>query len=329
MIQKLPAPIVALAAACLGLILCTPFYIYWPKPFEPGIPPPTLQQITADSKLQLQAQPERSADDDRDSSSALVELAAVREHDAARARNLIMALIQRTETARKDEPPSLEVKQEDGSAKIALAIGHGDVSIRFDATIEEVDRPQTNRLVTITIASEQPGKLPSEDDTTTEFTTTPLKAESTRIFSRTGTQVLFARLELPEGSVYNLTKQAGPIDVMIGRREVITLTVSDQTYIEKFLKRIDQAEQPVSAAADSKPASTHSAATDSKTVTPPDEPFRRRRRRYMKTEGLVAPPQMPSFGPSFVGICGAPTRDGTPCQHRVSGGGRCFQHQRP
>ncbi|RMG54824.1 MAG: hypothetical protein D6723_04160 [Acidobacteria bacterium] len=28
-----------------------------------------------------------------------------------------------------------------------------------------------------------------------------------------------------------------------------------------------------------------------------------------------------------VSICGAPTKDGTPCQRRVKGGGRCWQHR--
>lgn len=33
------------------------------------------------------------------------------------------------------------------------------------------------------------------------------------------------------------------------------------------------------------------------------------------------------LGAKSASICGAPTKDGTPCQRRVKGGGRCWQHR--
>ena len=36
--SRLSTPVVCTLAVVLGLVLCTPFYIFWPKPFTPPSP---------------------------------------------------------------------------------------------------------------------------------------------------------------------------------------------------------------------------------------------------------------------------------------------------
>jgi hypothetical protein len=53
-----------------------------------------------------------------------------------------------------------------------------------------------------------------------------------------------------------------------------------------------------------------------------------RRRRYARTDHLAPSLTLPSpiYGYTGTSLCGAPTRDGTPCRRPVRGGGPCWQH---
>lgn len=54
-----------------------------------------------------------------------------------------------------------------------------------------------------------------------------------------------------------------------------------------------------------------------------------RMRTYSGINGVSASYHVPLSGSStpVSSLCGAPTQKGTPCQRKVSGGGRCWQHK--
>jgi hypothetical protein len=106
---------------------------------------------------------------------------------------------------------------------------------------------------------------------------------------------------------------------------------------------------PQASAAPESPNVMESTPDDQGENTEDRRPAPRRRKRYIQAPDpfgsmsasaklpFVGPalpyvgPALPYVGPALpyvgAGICGAPTRDGTPCQRRVAGGGYCWQHR--